>query len=313
MVRTSRRTALIAAAALALALVAIGLLVWRSTRGTIPIGPVVVPPLPAGSPTVIVAAGDIAECGEDLDERTADVVDRIDGTVVVLGDNAYPSGTAGQFERCYDASWGRFKDRTRPVPGNHEYDTDGAAGYLAYFGDAATPDGTTWYAWDAGPWRVLALDSDCDDVGGCDEASPQGRWLAAELAATDARCSIAVFHHPRWSSGEHGPSTAVDPLWRQLHGGGVEVVLNGHDHDYERFAPQDPDGRRDDANGIRQFVVGTGGGALRDVRAAQPNSELREDDTYGVLRLALDADGYTWDFVPIGGQTFTDHGTGTCH
>jgi acid phosphatase type 7 len=263
---------------------------------------------------VLVGAGDIAGCATDGDEATAALLDGIAGTVFTAGDNAYDAGTAEAFRDCYDPTWGRHRDRTWPVPGNHDWGTPGLAGYREYFGDAATgPGGTSWYARDLGTWRVIALDSNCDAVGGCGPDSAQGRWLAAELAATSGQCTVAIFHHPRFSSGSaHGDDPAMDPLWRALYAAGVDVVVNGHDHAYERFAPQDPDGREDRTAGIRQFVVGTGGIELRGFGDPRPNSELRVSVAFGVLALTLRDGGYDWTFHAVG-SAFSDRGTAACH
>jgi hypothetical protein len=301
------RLVLLAAVVLVLAVVA-----WRVALPRPPAIPTVIPPLPPGDAAVLVAAGDIAECGDRDDEATADLVERIPGTVLALGDNAYPDGTARDFHDCYGASWGRFRARTVAVLGNHEYLTPGAAGHHGYWGTEGPP-APSWSAFDAGEWRVIVLDSNCSAVGGCDAASAQGRRLAEELRANAARCTLAAWHHPRFSSGWHGDVEMVAPFWEQLQAAGAEVVLNGHDHDYERFAPQRPDGTRDEAAGIRQFVVGTGGGRLRGFDDIRPTSEVRDNGTFGVLRLALGSGAYRWDFVPVAGGTFTDTGTGTCH
>jgi hypothetical protein len=270
------------------------------------------PGRPAGDP-VLVGAGDIGDCGSPGDEATADLLDTVTGTVFTTGDNAYESGTLEQFQACYDPSWGRHRDRTRPVPGNHDWETDALAGYFGYFGELAQgPGGTSWYSYELGTWQVIALDSKCDKVGGCGADSPMGRWLAAELAGSRARCTVAYFHHPRWSSGEHGDAPEVDPLWRQLYAAGVDVVLNGHDHDYERFAPQDPDGIEDRDRGIRQFIVGTGGAPLRDFDRVAPNSELRASVAHGVLALTLHDGSYDWAFHAAGSD-FSDRGTARCH
>jgi hypothetical protein len=261
---------------------------------------------------VLVGAGDIAACGLNGDEATARLVETIPGTVFTAGDNAYESGTAAQFQDCYDPTWGRFKDRTRPAAGNHDWVTSGAAGYLGYFGSAATnADGQTWYSYDLGSWHVIVLDSDCSKVGGCDPGSPQGRWLAADLAASRTACSIAIWHHPRFSSGFHGSDASMEPLWRAVAAAGVELVVNGHDHDYERFGPQDADGRAAD-DGTREFVVGTGGAALRDFATIRPNSLTRASGVHGVLQLTLRASGYTWRFVSVDG-VFSDQGSAACH
>lgn len=279
-------------------------------------GPSAAPTAPAGpapSPVSVVAAGDIATCATNADSQTARLVARIRGTVLALGDNAYNRGTAREYAACYGPTWGRERARTRPVPGNHEYGTARAAGYTGYFGRSARPDGETWYAFDLGAWRVIALDSNCGQVGGCGTDSPQGRWLSAELAANPRTCTLAFFHHPRFSSGFHGDQGAVAPFWNLLYAGGADLIVNGHDHDYERFAPQDPNGLADPKSGIREIVVGTGGAALRPFAGRQPNSEVRNATTHGVLRLTLSAGGYAWSFVPVAGATFSDAGQGVCH
>ena len=261
---------------------------------------------------VLVGAGDIADCGLDGDEATARLLDGIDGTVFTAGDNAYENGSRADFERCYGPTWGRHRERTLPVIGNHEWQTRGAEGYHAYFGQRTGGAGSAWYAMTLGGWRIIVLDSDCAEAGGCGPDSPQGRWLADEFARNAARCTLAIWHHPRFSSGPHGDDGAVDPLWRAMYGAGVELVINGHEHSYERFAPQDGDGRSDPARGVREFVVGTGGRDLRELKDPKPNSELGEDRTFGVLRLVLRPDDFDWAFMPIAGQTFTDTGSGVC-
>jgi hypothetical protein len=274
-------------------------------------GPSVPAPSASGDP-VLVGAGDIADCDLDDDSATAALVEAIPGTVFTAGDNAYPDGTAEQFKVCYGPTWGRFLDRTRPAPGNHDQNTQDLAGYLGYFGAAAAPDGKTWYSYDLGTWHVIVLDSSCDAVGGCGPGSEQGRWLATDLATSTARCTVAIWHHPRFSSGEHGDDPSMAPLWRVLYTAGADLIINGHDHDYERFAAQDPDGRADGSRGIREFVVGTGGAALRPFSTIAANSELRAAVTHGVLRLVLHPTSYDWTFVPTIGE-FGDSGSGPCH
>jgi hypothetical protein len=274
-------------------------------------------PTAAGRPSaplvdpILVGAGDIARCDTRDDEATAALLDGIDGTVFTAGDNAYDAGTPAQFAECYAPTWGRHLDRTRPAPGNHDWSTDRLEGYLGYFGERAAPDGTTWYSYDLGTWHIVVLDSDCDEVGGCGPDSEQGRWLADDLASSEAACTLAVFHHPRWSSGEHGDIEAVAPFWDALHAAGADVIVNGHDHDYERFAPQDPGGREDRARGLRQFVVGTGGTPLRDFVRVAPNSELRVK-LHGVLAFTLRAGSYDWAFIPTS-TDLSDRGTASCH
>jgi len=265
---------------------------------------------------VVVAAGDIADCENKGDEETATLLARIDGTVVALGDEAYEKGSAKNFRECYDPTWGRFKDRTLPVPGNHEYMTEGAEGYFGYFGDAAGDPSEGYYSYDLGGWHIVALNSNkCLEIVGCYALSPQAHWLEADLAANEGKaCTLAYMHHPLFTSGKYRPGVPeVKPLWDALYEAGADVMLSAHDHSYQRFAPQDPDGRMDLQRGIRQFVVGTGGKSHYEIRSALPNSEVQNDETYGVLKLSLHRKGYDWWFVPVEGAAFTDSGHGRCH
>jgi alkaline phosphatase len=271
-------------------------------------GFVVVDP-PAVDP-VLVGAGDIAVCGRTGDSRTAALLDGIAGRVFAAGDLAYPDGTTAQLRDCYGPTWGRWRLRTSPAVGNHEYRQSGAAPYFAFFGGRAGTAGQGWYAYDLGTWRVYSLNSNCTVVG-CGATSAQVRWLAADLAANPRTCVAAVWHHPRFSSGEHGNSTAVATLWSTLEAAGAEVVLNGHDHDYERFAPQTASGTAD-ADGMREFVVGTGGAEQRPFATIRANSVVRATSVYGVLALTLRPGGYDWRFVPAEGDTFTDTGSASC-
>ena len=224
------------------------------------------------------------------------------------------TGSPEEFARCYEPTWGRHKARTRPAVGNHEYGTPGAAGYFGYFGAAAGEAGKGWYSYDLGAWHVVALNTNCSQVGGCQAGSEQERWLRADLAANGARCTVAYMHHPRFSSGNvHGGSSAVDPLWRALEADGAELVLAGHDHHYERFAPQTASGALDVERGVRQFVVGTGGRPLYAFGPPEPNSEVRDNTTWGVLHLRLRDDRYDWRFVGRPGSSFADSGTSSCH
>jgi hypothetical protein len=260
---------------------------------------------------VLVGAGDISNCRTEKDEATAKLLDGITGTVATLGDNVYPDGAASQFTDCYDPTWGRHKARTRPSPGNHDHHIQGAAGYFEYFGSAAGTPGQGWYSYELGGWHVVVLNSECSEVGGCDPNSPQGKWLAADLASSTNPCLLAYWHKPLFSSGVHGPNRFMKPLWDALYTAGADVILNGHDHIYERFARQNPSGQAD-PSGIRQFTVGTGGAGLTSIVAVQPNSEVRNDTAFGVLKLTLEPGRYDWQFVPIAGSTFTDIGTGDC-
>jgi len=269
---------------------------------------------PAGDP-VLVGAGDIASCHDDGDEATAELIAGIKGTVFTAGDNAYDDGTLDQFMSCYDPSWGRFKDRTRPSAGNHDWQTENAQGYRDYFGSSGlNADGDTWYSYDLGKWHVIVLDANCSKVGGCDASSRQGQWLAADLAADQAVCTMAIWHQPRFSSGdEHGDDPTVDPFWRALYAAGADVVVNGHDHDYERFAPQNPDGTLDRRRGIREFVVGTGGASLRGFDDPTPNSELRLAVSHGVIEFTLRPRRYDWRFIPTDPNSPSDTGSAPCH
>jgi calcineurin-like phosphoesterase family protein len=270
----------------------------------------------SGSDPVLVGAGDVASC-DDLSgaEATAKLIEGIPGTVFVAGDLAYPDGTDEQFAKCYGPTWGRFKDRTRPSPGNHEYHSDGASGYSRYFGTAAGDPKKGYYSYDLGAWHIIALNSECDEVGGCATASPQEQWLRQDLAQHHSLCTLAYFHKPLFSSGQkHGNDPQMKPLWDALYAANADVILGGHDHDYERFAPQDPDGKPDTKRGIREFVVGSGGkNSHRTFGATKPNSEVRNADTFGVLKLTLHSSGYDWEFVPQAGKTFHDSGSGICH
>ncbi len=269
-------------------------------------------PTPTGDP-VLVGAGDIADCDSDGDEATAALLDKIEGTVFTAGDNVYPSATDTAFQDCYTPSWGRHLARTRPAAGNHDWQDGGIDAYRTYFGTTAVGgDDRTWYAYDLGTWRIIVLDSDCAAVGGCDPHSAQGRWLAAELAGPNAACMLAIWHHPRFSSGMHGDDASVAPFWEALHAAGADIVVNGHDHDYERFAPQDPSGREDRVAGIREFVVGTGGAPLRDFAEIRANSELRASIDHGVLAFTLHDGSYDWHFHAATAD-FSDAGTARCH
>jgi hypothetical protein len=241
-----------------------------------------------GSP-VVFAAGDIADCRSEGDEATTKLLEETKGTILTLGDNAYEKGSAEDFADCYSPTWGRFKDRTRPAPGNHEYNTEAAEGYFDYFGEAAGDPDEGYYSYDVGEWHLVALNSNCEEVGGCYASSPQVRWLKADLRRHQAACTLAYWHHPLFSSGtRHGNTPAVRPLWEALYEAGADVILAGHEHNYERFAPQDPSGEADPERGIREFVVGTGGGGSHyPILDPIANSEVHNDDTYGVLKLTL--------------------------
>jgi hypothetical protein len=282
-----------------------------STPSTLP-GPTTTSP-PAGD-QVLVGAGDIAGCGTSGDEATADLLDGIPGTVFTAGDSVYDSGTAAEFANCYDPSWGRHKARTRPSVGNHEYRTADAAGYFDYFGDEAGDPAEGYYSYDLGSWHVVVINSNCSEIGGCGAGSPQETWVREDLAASDKPCTVAYWHHPLFTSGaDHSNATEMRPIFEALYDFDAEIVVSGHNHNYERFAPQNPTGGLDTARGIREFVAGTGGRGHYGFAAIQPNSEIRNGNTYGVLQLTLKANSYDWQFVPVAGETFTDSGTEACH
>lgn len=272
-------------------------------------------PLPpaarAAGGATLVGAGDIATCSGSADSKTAALVQDAGGTVFTAGDNAYSQGSAGQFANCYKPTWGQFKSRTRPAVGDNEYETPGAKGYFDYFGSAAGARGKGWYSYDLGSWHVVVLNSNCSDAGGCGKGSAQEKWLKADLAAAGTDCIAAVWHQPRFSS-VYGNNSATKAFWDDLYAAGADIVINGHHHAYERFAPQDPSGHAT-SHGIREFIVGTGGAPLAGrFKTVQPNSQVRNAKTYGVLKLNLRPGGYDFSFIPVAGSSFHDSGSGTC-
>lgn len=239
------------------------------------------------------------------------MLDGLAGTVVSVGDHVYEYATAADFRNCYDATWGRHKSRTKPVIGDHEYFQKGAS---AYFGAAAGDRTTGYYSYDVGSWHVVAMNTNCSEIGGCAKGSPQERWLQADLAAHQTPCTLVFMHDPRFSSGKvHGGDPVMTDFWQAAYDHGVELVVSGNDHLYERFGPQTPDGRAEPSRGIRQFVVGTGGRSHYRFGAIRPNSEARNDDAFGVLKLSLHPGAYGWRFVPASGATFSDSGSAPCH
>ncbi len=267
---------------------------------------------------VLVGAGDIADCNSIRDDATANQLDSIPGVVFAAGDNAYPDGTAANFTSCYDPTWGRHKARTRPVVGNHEYDSSStAAPYMAYFGaSVADPlgNGFGYYSFDLGTWHVVVLNS---DSGVTNPGSGQLTWLQGDLVGRTNQCVLALWHRPLFTSGSsNGGSPRIRRLWQALQNAGAEVVVNGHDHLYERFAPQDSLGNAS-GTGIREFIVGTGGGETHtNYVNSPPNVEASDNGNFsrGVLRLTLYASSYRWEFLHAQGQgTYSDVGTATCH
>lgn len=262
-----------------------------------------------GADVYMVGAGDIARCDKSFDEATASLIDAIEGTVFTLGDNAYPTGSDADFANCFQPSWGRHKSRMRPTPGDKDYETANAAGYYNYFGPVAGDPTKGYYSYDLGDWHIIVLNSRIATNAG----SPQEQWLRSDLAANPRLCTLAYWHDPLfYSQGTSGVRTAVKPLWNALYEHGVELVLNGSSRLYERFAKQTPEGVAD-ARGIREIIAGTGGIALSSFGTIRPNSEVRDNSSYGVLKLTLSPTSYRWEFVPIAGKTFTDVGTTNCH
>jgi hypothetical protein len=263
----------------------------------------------AADPTVA-AAGDISPPQSGHQADTARLVLRLGPTrVLALGDLQYPRGQLADFRRYYDPTWGRFKSHTRPVPGNHEYMTRGAAGYLGYWGTLARPDGRTYYSFDLGGWHLVALDSNIDRNTG----SAQVTWLRRDLTATKKPCVLAYWHAPLFSSGvRHGGDPSERPFWTELSARRADLVLNGHEHNYERFAPQTPTGAAD-ARGVREFVVGTGGNSAYPFGAAKPHSQKRITGRYGVLELSLHPAGYSWRYLEVGGKVLDRGGPVACH
>ena len=262
----------------------------------------------AVTPAVLVGAGDIGSCDHTNDEDTGRLLDSISGVVFTAGDNAYPDGTVNDFTRCYEPAWGRHKSRTRPTLGNHDFRTGRGAPYYSYFGAIAGDSGLGYYSYDVAGWHVIALNSNI----AVDAGSPQNAWLLADLVAHPATCTLAYWHHPRFSSGEHGNTSDVEPAWQALYDANTDVVISGHDHTYERFAPQTPTGALDTTRGIREFVVGTGGSDFYAFTNIRANSLVRINTVYGVLKLTLHPASYQWAFIGTD-RVVHDSGTGSCH
>jgi len=251
-----------------------------------------------------VGAGDISRCDNNNDEATAKLLDGISGTVFTAGDNAYDSGTYTEYLNCYDPTWGRHKSRTKPSPGNHDYQTSGAAGYFQYFNNVPS-----YYAYNLGAWRIYSLSSEID----VSASGAQATWLQSDLAANPKQCVLAYWHKPRWSSGStHGSTSAMQAIWQILYNAGADVVISAHEHNYERFAQMNATGSTV-SQGLREFVVGTGGASHYGFGSALSSSEVRNSSTSGVLKLTLSSSGYSWQFVPVAGSTFTDSGSSNCH
>ena len=315
---------------------------WRSRSGqggyldalrTVPIRlrkratPPPPPGPPPGSSRLVAAAGDIA-CDPSAsnfnggngssdgcrEKAVSDLI--VNGgydAFLPLGDTQYEKGAFSSFMASYDPTFGRVKAITHPAVGNHEYLTSKAAGYFQYFGAAAGDPAKGYYSYNIGSWHLIAVNSQCGAAGGCGVGSPQHNWLKADLAASKSACTLAYWHHPRFSAGPNGSQTAMEPIWKALWDAGAEVVLSGHDHSYQRFAPQTSTGVADAVRGIREFVVGTGGKNHTSGGTSIANREVVNDQTFGILRLTLHPNSYDWQFVPEAGKTFTDSGSTACH
>lgn len=277
------------------------------------------PPTVEPSPTiesgvVLVGAGDIAVC--DIPEpslATARLLENIPGTIFSAGDSSNDHGLPEQYDLCFQPAWGSFKERIRPAAGNHDYVYTGGEPYHTYYGPAAGPVGSGYYSYELGSWHIIVLNSNCDWIGGCEAGSAMHSWLLNDLASHPTHCSLAYWHHALYSSGLHGPIDTVKPFWETLYSAGAELVINGHDHHYERFTPQTPHGTADPDFGIRQFIVGTGGAPLYPLEAPPiNNSEITIDTAHGVLKLTLYPDHYDWQFIGVNNQVL-DSGTSPCH
>jgi hypothetical protein len=274
---------------------------------------------PVDQAAILVGAGDIVGCQNPQGAlATAKLIEKIPGTVFTLGDLVYDASTLGQFQNCYGRSWGKFKGRTRPALGNHEYQVRNAVPYFQYWAGRAGPPGKGYYSYELGAWHVVVLNTNCDALGqdGCAAGSPEEVWLRQDLSEHRGSCIVAYGHHALFSSGifrSHAVHPELKRLWEDLYAAHADLVLAGHEHAYERFAPQDPEGRADPQRGIREIVVGTGGRSHYPLGVPVPNSEVQNDDTYGVLKLTLSPQGYAWEFIPEEGKSFRDAGTYACH
>lgn len=266
----------------------------------------------------VLALGDIASCNYDDDEQTAELAKSLTGRILTLGDNVYDRGTTKEFAECFEPGWGQLKDRISPSPGNHDYATKDATGYFEYFGDIAAQD-VGYYSFEYGGWLMLSLNSNCEGISSsivvvsveCDENSEQVSWIKEQLSKTKTTCQIAYYHHPRFSSGFHGSDEIMSPIWEALVAGGTDIVLNGHDHLYERFGKLDKDGVPD-KTGTRQFIVGTGGQNFYNFPKIIEGSEFRDNLNHGLIKISLDAAKYSWEFIGINDVGVIDSGNDTC-
>lgn len=278
-------------------------------------------PVPTPTPTgavIVTAAGDIAcdpisnsgsPAACDQNATAAQIIAVDPAVALTLGDNQYEAGALSAFQQVYGPSWGQFLAKTRPAIGNHEYGTSGAAGYFGYFGARAP---ASYYSYDVGSWHLISLNSECSHIGSCTAGSAEETWLTADLAAHPNTCVLAYWHEPRWSNGEHGNATQMTTLWNDLVAAHADIVLSGHNHDYERYGQMDASGNLS-PTGVREFVVGTGGKNHYAISAPMlAGEQVQNDKPFGILKLTLGAGSYAWQFLPAPGYTFTDSGTGTC-
>ena len=271
----------------------------------------------AKSGNVLVGAGDIASCSSEGDEATASLLDQVvdrsvEAVVFTAGDNVYEDGSEQNFDNCYDPSWGRLMTITRPAPGSRDYRTPGASGYFGYFGAAAGDPTLGYYSYDFGGWHIVALNSNCTEIGGCEAGSPQEQWLRQDLAAANTQCTAAYWHQPLFSSRSGGTNPEMLPLFQGLYDAGADIVISGNDHFYERFLPQTPGGE-DEGDGITQFTVGTGGRSLDEYGGPTRNSGVRYNQSFGVLALTLQPAGFEWEFLTPPDTPFTDAGSAACN
>jgi hypothetical protein len=299
----SRRALLVVLATVLAVLAGVVLVELLRPRAAVGLNPPASLPATPDGAEVLLAVGDIGSCTGQADDAVADLASGLPGAVALLGDIAYEDGSAADFERCFEPAWGPMRPRFHPVPGNHEYETRDASGYFDWFGAAAGTPGQGWYSFELGAWHAVALNSNCGAVGGCGGGSAQLSWLESDLAAHPSACLLAMWHHPRYSSGRHGSAEVMDPLWDALVAQGLDVALTAHDHSYERVA----------ADGAREFVVGTGGRSLYALeRGPLLETEVRHAGSYGLLWMALGENSYEWQFLSLGEPAFTDSGSEDC-
>lgn len=269
-------------------------------------------PQPTATPYYFIGAGDISMCNRSDHYNTALLLEKYPGEIFTAGDNSNDEGYAEEYKNCFAPSWGRFFSRIHPVPGNHDYRVKEGKPYYDYFGNKAGKKGEGYYSYDVGPWHIIALNSNCDYVG-CGPDSEQYKWLKRDLKNNPSRCTMAIWHHPRVSSAPEGKDKSVKPFWDLLYEYGADVIVNGHSHIYERYAPQNPDLKIDYESGLVQFIVGTGGAFFEDLKTIQANSQAKITQTHGILVFELYEDRYDWGFLPVDGVSFFDSGTMYCH